>query len=311
MDRHTQPARRRAHIKPKEDRRLLGIGLILVAYLCFTGIDTSAKWLVISGVPSLEAVFARYAVHMLIVVAWFVPTYGPSVFETNAKWLEVARAMVLLASTVLNFFAVKYLPLTVTGSIVFAMPLVLAALSVPLLGERVGWRRWVAIIVGFAGVLVIIRPGTTSFHPAMLLSVGAVICYALYNITNRKLAGVDSAYTQQIYSGILAVLVISPFAFSSWIWPHDLAGWMAFFAMGVFGALGHLLVSLAHRLAEASILAPFVYPQILYMTASSYFVFGQAPDVWVFIGAPIVIGSGLYVWIRESRLGKRTRVQPL
>lgn len=289
-------------IKPVEDRRFLGIGMVIIAVLMFTGIDTSAKWLALAGIPPFEIVFLRYVVHLVIVLAIFLPTQGPGLFRSNNYKLEIIRAMVLLTSTVLNFTAVKFLPLTVTGSIIFSMPLILTALSGPLLGEHVGWRRWVAILVGFLGVLIIIRPGGQEFHWAVFLSIACTISYAFYNILTRKLAGVDSPYTQQIYSALVATLCITPFAFTEWVWPSSVASWTAFFAMGVFAAVGHLLVTVAHRLAQASVLAPFVYPQIIFMTAASWLVFGQAPDIWIFIGAPIVIGSGLFIWLREKQL---------
>lgn len=304
MDKARPRARRASVIKPREDRRFVGIGMVLVAYLMFTGIDTSAKWLTLTGMPSAEVVFIRYGINLILILGWFVPMQGLTMFRTRSPWLEVARGLALLLSTVFNFIAVRYLPLTVTGSIMFSMPLIVCALSIPILGEQVGWRRWAAILVGLGGVLIIVRPGGNGFQWQTIFSLGAVVSYALYNIFNRKLAGVDSPFTQQIYSVLLATLCVMPFALGQWVWPINSAGWLAFFAMGVFGLLGHLLISTAHRLAEASTLAPFIYPQILYMTASSWFVFGQAPDVWIFVGAPIVIGSGFYIWLRERQLAE-------
>ena len=295
-------SRHQASIKPREDRRFLGIGMVLLAYLTFTGIDTSAKWLVINGMPSLQVVFSRYAVQLVLVLAWILPTYGLAAFKSNALGLEITRAVMLLLATIFNFFAIAYLPLTVTASILFTMPLILCALSIPLLGETVGWRRWVAILVGFIGVLVIIQPGGSGFHWAMLLSLVSVSVYALYNIISRKLAGVDPTHTQQLYSALVATVCIVPFAFLEWMWPRDPVEWTAFLIMGALAAFGHLLLTVAHRMAEASVLAPFVYPHIIYMTAASWLVFGQAPDIWIFVGAPIVIGSGLYIWLREKQL---------
>lgn len=293
-------------IKPVEDKRFLGISMVLFAVLMFTGIDTSAKWLALSGMPATEVVFSRYIVHFLLVLVFFLPSQGAALFKTNSPKLEIGRAVVLLLSTVLNFVAVKFLALTVTGSIVFAMPLILTALSGPLLGEHVGWRRWMAILVGFAGVLIIIRPGGETFHWAMFLSLGSTAFYAFYNILTRKLAGVDSPYTQQFYSALVATICITPFAFAGWVWPTDLAGWIAFGAMGMFGAIGHMIITVAHRLAPASTLAPFIYPQILYMSMASWFVFSQPPDIGIFIGAPIVVGSGLYIWLREKQLASKS-----
>jgi drug/metabolite transporter (DMT)-like permease len=290
------------HIKPIEDRRLLGISLIMLAVLCFTLIDTSAKWLVSSGMPTLEVVFVRYLGQLAIFSVLLVTSRARELLVTRSPALTILRGLILLAATVFNFFAVKYLPLTVTGSIVFALPLVLCALSVPLLGEHVGWRRWLAILVGFGGVLIIIRPTAGDFNWAIFFSLGAVTCYAFYNIVTRKLAGVDSPHSQQFYAALVATVCIMPFAFGEWVWPSDPASWLAFFTMGVMGAVGHQIYTIAHRLGPASTLAPFVYVQIIYMTSASWIVFDEPPDRWIFLGAPIVIASGLYIWLRERQL---------
>lgn len=283
----------------------MAISMVLVAFASFTGIDTSAKWLINNGMSTQQAVFSRYAVHLALVLVILVPLQGRALFVTRRPGLEFSRGLMLLLSTSLNFLAVKFLPLTVTGAIFFVLPLILCALSVPLLGERVGCRRWLAVLIGLMGILVIIRPGAETFQWAAFLSLGATTTLALYSILTRKLAGVDSVYTQQFYATIVATAFVAPFAFGSWVWPQGNWGWVAFFAMGIFGGLGHLLLTLAHRLAGASTLAPFVYSQIISMAAASWLVFGQPPDIWVWLGAPIVIGSGLFIWLREFQTGKK------
>lgn len=291
-------------VRPIEDRRLLGIGLVLVGYFCFTIIDSCAKWLSLAGLPTTEVVFVRYAGQLILVSALFLPTRGAALLVTRAPWLEVLRGLCLLGSTIANFFALKFLPLTVTGSIAFTMPLILCALSIPLLGEHVGWRRWLAILVGFVGVLIIVRPGTGAFHPAVFLSLLGAMFSALYMLLTRKLAGVDSVTTQQFYAGLVATICIAGFAVGGWTWPMDVAAWIAFGLIGVAALVGHQFLTTAHRYAPASVLAPFGYFQIIFMTASSWFIFNQPPDVWIFIGAPIVIASGLYIWLRERQLAK-------
>jgi drug/metabolite transporter (DMT)-like permease len=176
---------------------------------------------------------------------------------------------------------------------------------VPLLGEHVGWRRWGAILVGFGGVLVIIRPGTEAFSPYVVLSLFAVLFYACYNLLTRMLAGVDSASTQMFYATLIATVCILPFAFGGWTWPGDTASWIAFGSVGVAGAIGHQLFAIAHRLAPASTLSPFIYSQIIYLSAASWLVFGEPPDVWIVAGAPLVVGSGFYIWLRERQLAAR------
>lgn len=291
-------------IAPIEERRLLGIGFVLVGYLMFTVIDSCAKWLSGHGMPTTEVVFVRYAGQLLLVSALFLPTRGVELVRTSNWKLEVARGLCLLGSTIFNFFAITFLPLTVTASIAFTMPLMLCALSIPLLGETVGWRRWLAILIGFVGVLIIVQPGSAAFHPAVMLSLVGALFTALYMLLTRKLAGIDSTTTQQFYAALVATLCIAPFAFGGWIWPADPAGWFAFVMIGAAALIGHQFLTIAHRFAPASVLAPFGYFQIIFMTTSSWLIFNQPPDIWVFVGAPIVIGSGLYIWLRERKLHK-------
>jgi drug/metabolite transporter (DMT)-like permease len=289
---------------PTEDRRLAAILMMLVAFLVFTGIDTSAKWLVQAGIPATEVVFIRYATHLALALGFILPREGLRLFHTKAPRLELLRGLFLVASTFFNFFALKYLPLTVTVAIFFAAPLVVCALSIPLLGEKVGIRRWSAIGVGFLGVLIVTRPWGASFHWAMGLAIGALCCASMYFVITRKLAGIDSAGTQQFFASLVAVVVVLPLLALGWVWPTSPADWLAFALIGVFGWGGHQLATVAHRLAPASVLAPFVYIQIIYMTASSWLIFDTAPDIWVLAGAAVVMGAGLYVWLRERQLAR-------
>lgn len=291
-------------IAPIEERRLLGIGLVLGAFFMFTGIDTSAKWLGLAGLPALQIVFLRYAIHLGLVSAVHLPERGLALVRTKHLKVQFLRALGLLGATVSNFIAVQYLPLTVTGAVAFTLPLFVCALSVPMLGEQVGWRRWTAIAVGFIGILIIVRPGTEAFHPAMLLSLLGAFSASLYFLLTRRLAGVDTAATQQFYVGLFATVALAPFAFSNWVWPTETADWVAFFGVGLAGYLGHQLSTVAHRFAPASVLAPFAYLQIIFMTASSWLIFNQPPEIWLYIGAPIVVASGLYIWLRERKMAK-------
>jgi drug/metabolite transporter (DMT)-like permease len=289
---------------PRSERPLLGIGLVLVSFMLFTVLDASAKWLGQAGLPTQEVVFVRYGVHFLLVLMIFLPRERVALVRTRSPMLEVVRALCLLGSTVCNFIAIQYLPLTTTASIMFTMPLMVCLISIPLLGEQVGWRRWTAIVVGLIGVLVIIRPGTSAFHPAAILSMLASACGAGYNLLTRKLAGVDSSWTQNFYTAGVAALCIAPFVFHAWVWPLDWRSWLAFGVIGVAGFVGHLFATEAHRFAPASTLAPFAYTQIIWMTIVSWLVFNQPPDAAIYIGAPIVILSGLYIWLRERALHK-------
>lgn len=293
-----------APFAPPQEHRLLGIGFAFAAYIMFTGIDSSAKWLGLIGISAVQIVFLRYAIHLALVATVHLPRHGRVMVRTGSLKLQFFRALALLGSTVCNFVAVQYLPLTVTGVIAFTVPLLICALSVPFLGETVGWRRWTAIGVGFIGVLVIVRPGTNAFHPASLLSLLGAFSTAAYMLLTRRVSAFDSPATSQFYVGIFATVVLLPVVIFFWSWPTTPDGWIAFFAVGIFGFLGHQLITMASGLAPATVLAPFSYFQIIFMALSSWLIFAQPPDVWLYVGAPIVILSGLYIWLRERSLAK-------
>lgn len=294
-------ARPVAAIEHNANRAIL---ILVLAQSVLIFLDVSAKWLSITGMPTGEIMFARYGLHVALLLVFVLPMRGWSLFASGNWKLEVARGLCLLGSTAGNFLSMRYLPLTVTGALLFTSPLMVCALSGPLLGEHVGWRRWVAIGVGFIGILIIIRPGTEAFHPAALLSLMAAFFAALFSIVTRKLAGVDGTMTQQIYAGGIALLMVTPFAFSGWVWPSEPMSWVAFFTLGTAGVLGHMLISVAHRYATPATLAPFNYLQLLYLALASWVVFNQPPDNWFFLGATIIIASGLYIWLRERSLHK-------
>ncbi|MEM7239985.1 MAG: DMT family transporter [Pseudomonadota bacterium] len=288
-------------VLPIEDRRLLGIGLMLVAFFCFTGIDTAAKWMVTRGIPVAEAVFIRYLGHFVIVLAMTLPAMGWRVARSDKPILTVGRAVVLMLSTACNFAALQYLPLSLTIAIFFASPLIVCALSIPMLGETVGWRRWAAICVGFIGVLIVVRPGVSEVHWAVLFSFGAVTCASIYFVLTRMAAGRETTEVQQFYVAGVATLCFLPFALADWSWPRGV-DWIAFMVIGIFGWAGHQCLTIAHRFAPASALAPFIYLQILFMVASGWIVFESVPDLWVLTGAGVVMASGLYIWLREREI---------
>ena len=280
--------------------RLVGIGLISATYLLFTLLDGSAKWLV-QSVPVLVVVWLRFLTHTLIASALLFPMRGLALVRTQHLRWHLARGLMFCAMTGMNFWALQTLQLTVTASIFFMVPILVALLSAPLLGEKLDAKRWAAILVGFAGVLVIVRPGSEAFHPAMLLSLANAVLYAFFNMMTRKLAAYDPPETIQFLPAVVATLVLAPFALAAWESPHGWFEWLLLCLMGVFGGTGHYLLAMAHRYAPASTLAPFLYQQILYMAIFGYLVFGSVPDTAVWIGAAIVIASGLYLFSRERR----------
>lgn len=288
--------------KAREDKPMLGLGLMCVALAMFTSIDTSAKWLILVGLPVLQVVFVRYAGHFITSALAFIPKEGLGAFRSNAPKLQLLRAAFLLASTVFNFAALKYLPITITTAVYFASPIVITILSVVFLGERIGIRRVAAIVVGFVGVMVVVQPWGAAFHPAMFLSLGGLFCASGYFVLTRRLAGVESNSTSQLWASGLATMALAPFGLWVWIWPDTALGWGVMCMIGVFGATGHGIAVAAHRFADASSLAPMVYIQVIYATASGFFIFGNLPTWATATGTTIIIASGIYIWRREREL---------
>ena len=288
-----------SHSDAERRSRRIAILLICGCYALFACLDTSAKWLGNQGLPVLAVVWARYAGASVMGLAMVKPLARPNVFKSNRLWLQLARALALVASTLLNFYALRYLQLADTVSVAFAMPLLVALMAGPMLGEWVGPRRLIAIFIGFLGVLLVVRPGSVSFHPAMFLVMASVVLYALYGIMTRILARHDSSSTTLIYSSLPAALLMTPALPWFWVWPQTGLQWTVLAATGLFASIGHLLLIRAHRHAPAAVLAPFVYGEIVWMVALGYVVFGDVPGLWTLAGGSIVIGSGVYLWYRE------------
>lgn len=287
-----------SHLPETGRSRLIAIGLICGAVLFFALLDTSAKWLSAHMDP-VQVVFARYAGSMVLVLMLLNPWSHPGVLRTKRPWLQGIRSLLLLGSTMLNFVAVKYLQLAETVSIMFAGPLLVALVAGPMLGEWPGPRRLAAIAVGFLGVLVITRPGLGGMHPAAILSIFGCICYSFYALATRQLAAFDPPETTMVYSGVAGTLAMLPLIPFFWSTPDSALVWLVMLGTGLLGGFGHWLLILAHRLAPATVLAPFIYSQIVWMIVLGWFVFGQFPDGWTFVGATIVIASGLYLLYRE------------
>lgn len=291
-------------LKAKEERPGLAILLILATYLLFTGIDTSAKWLTAAGMAVPTVVFIRYAVHFVLVLGAALLHGETRVWRMNHPWLTLFRASMLGGSTLLNFTALQYLPLTLIVSIYFTVPLVATALAALFLGEQVGVRRWSAIGVGLIGVLVITQPWGERFHWAMLLCLIVVATTAVYILLTRRLAGEETADTMQFWAAALPVVLLAPFAAMQWSLPSTPVDWFFLGLIGVVGWAGHQCWAMAYRYAETSALAPFQYVHIVYMALASWLIFHEPPTLETMLGGAIVIASGLYVWLRERTLGK-------
>ncbi|MEM1038649.1 MAG: DMT family transporter [Pseudomonadota bacterium] len=294
----------------KADQPLVGIALILCAWLAFSFIDTSAKWLALAGIASLQLAFMRYIGAFAISLA-MLNRHGVDWdnFKSDRMFLVIVRGALLMGSTILNFFAVRYLSLTLTSTILFSAPIIITALAGPLLGERVGIWRWIAIIVGFGGILVAVQPFGATFHPAVFLSMAAALCFSFYAILTRKLSETESTATLQFYAGLVGTVTLLPFALLQWQNPANAMDWAIMIGLGFFGWFGHELLTRAHEYAPASTLTPYTYAFILYLAIWSALVFNDWPTWSTVLGASIVIGSGIFIWLRERKLERRKTLE--
>ncbi|MGH6664932.1 MAG: DMT family transporter [Pseudolabrys sp.] len=288
----TDPATLRRH-------RLAGIALMCCAVASFSCLDSTGKYLN-HHMDTLEVVWARYFFAFALSFVFSNPLRQRGLVKTTRPLLQIGRSALLLLSTVLNLFALRWLQLDEALSILFATPFLVALLSVPMLGETVGWRRWSAIGVGFFGVLVVTRPGFGGMHQAAFLTMLGTVCYAFYVISTRVLSRTDTSETTQFYTnlvGALAMTAVLPFVWSK---PDGILVSGLMVLIGALGGGGHYLLILAHRRAPASALAPFIYTQMVWTTALGFLVFGDVPHRWTIAGGLIVVSSGLYLLHREA-----------
>jgi drug/metabolite transporter (DMT)-like permease len=281
-------------------RLLLGIFFMCVATTLFP-IMNGIVQVLSQRYPSEQIIWARTAGHLLIVLALVVPRYGIGVLATKRPAAQIWRSLLLLASTTLFFFAVKDVPLAKAASISFMAPFFVTLLALPMLGERIDPKRLAAVIVGFLGVIVVIRPGSEVFQAAALLIVGSAFCYAVYQILTRKVAGIDRPETSVMYSALIGTVLMSCVVPFAWVTPDNLNDILLLLALGCLGAGGHWCVAKAMTYGQANVIAPFQYWQMIGSVAVGYVITGLFPDVYTWIGAGIIIAAGITIAVSETR----------
>lgn len=286
-------------------QRLTGIALMCGAVALFACLDTTAKYLN-PHMSSLQIAWARYSSAFVLTLIVSNPLTHPALLRSKRLKLQITRSLLLVASTALNFIALRWLQLDEALSIIFTFPFIVAIVSGPMLGEWIGWRRWSAICVGFGGVLLITRPGFGGMHPAALITLVGTICYGFYAVITRIVSRVDSNQTSLFYANFIGALVMLPVIPFVWTTPESWPIALMMLGTGVLGSAGHFLLISGHRLAPAAVLSPFVYTQLIWVVILGYWVFDHVPNRWTLAGAAIVIGSGLYLLYRERKLGKTT-----
>ncbi|HIF10702.1 MAG TPA: DMT family transporter [Sneathiellales bacterium] len=268
--------------------------------ILFPLMNAAVKYLGGEGYPIVQIVFFRSLIHFLWMVALFLPTQGWRIFVTNRPALQLGRSVLQLIALTTYVIGVRHIPLSTAAGVGFTAPLLVVVLSVPLLGEKVGPRRWAAVFVGFIGALVIIRPGTEVFQPANFFILAAAFSYALYQILTRRVSEHDDYRVTGVYT-IFASLAISTILVGfDWKTPDSGLDWLILLTLGIVGGGGHFFMIRAYQYGEASVLGPLDYGQLLGATLLGYLIFAEFPDLWTWVGAGIIIASGLYIARRES-----------
>ncbi|MQM32303.1 MAG: EamA family transporter [Candidatus Accumulibacter phosphatis] len=281
--------------------RLHAALLFLTALLLFAALDATAKHLsALFAVPLL--VWARYLVHLVIMLLAVAPSMGRRLIVTERPWLMSLRGLTLVAVTLLGQLALKTLPLAETTALIFVAPLLVALLAAPLLGETVRLRTWLATIAGFVGVLLIARPGGSLFGPGVAYALGAALSYAAYQILTRKLAASEHPMRLLFYTALLGTLAMLPVLPVYWdgIWPTPTQS-LLIISLGLYGGIGHFLLIRAFHETSASLLAPLIYTQLVWATLLGWLVFDHFPDLLTVVGMLVIGASGLSLAIRGRR----------
>ena len=284
--------------RPMADKPLVAIGLFSLAMMMFSATDGAAKYLS-SDIAPQQIIFLRFVIVLILILLFCIYRGQWNILKTTQPTLQILRGLLLAVCSLIFYFALKHLPLELCAAIGFVSPLFVTALSIPFLGERVGLRRWIAVLIGLLSVLMILRPGGVSFQLAMLLPLGSSLCWAMALVLTRLMRGSEQAWTVLAWSSLVGVAAVFPLVWPVWGTPNA-SQWTILILLGVFNGLGQYLVIRAFMLASASLLAPFSYSIIIWSMLIGLIVFNSFPDGITLIGTAILIAAGLYIWYREK-----------
>ncbi len=299
--------------KASDENPLLGIGWMLLTMMLFVSMDAFAKVLT-QEFSAFQVVWARFFFHM-VWISLFVRSAIVSLLKSGNYPLQLLRSTLLVTTTLLFFSGLRTTALPTATVIMFLSPIFVTLLAIPLLGEKVGVRRFAGVVIGFMGAIVIIHPRSQGMVlPSMdgdasdatrwwpetghLLIFAAALSNALYQLMTRKVRLVDDATTTLLYSGVVGAIVMSLWAPFVWI-PPSRTDWLLLMCVGLLGCVSHFCLIRAFRHAPASLVVPFSYSSLLWATILGYFIFNALPDRWTLIGAALIISSGLYIFYRE------------
>lgn len=282
----------------------LAVLLALTVFLLFSVLDANAKWLVGLGYAIFFVVWVRFVLQAVVLFVVYKGWKNKRLWQMNQPVYQVLRGLSLPAMTCFNFLALRHLQLAETVSVLLAAPIFVAAFAGPFLGEWAGPRRWAAIIVGFIGVLIVVRPGTDAFTLPVVFIILSMLSNVVYFLLTRKLAGQETPESLIFYSCFFAVFLFAPFGLPDARLPEVPLEYLAFAAVGFSGMIGHMLLIRTSRLVETAKIAPFIYSQAIWMVAIGYLFFGDVPDGWTFVGMLVICGAGLYLMYRERQIKK-------
>lgn len=281
--------------------------LVVAACFLFSFLDASGKYLVLQGMAAPFVAWARFVIHLVLVALMLRVWTNLAALRTGNLPGQVLRGAFLFGSTAFNFAALQTLQLAETIAIAFFSPMLTVALAGPLLGEWAGWRRWLAILVGFVGVVIVTRPGFGDFKFGYVFSFGFVVCHTLYIIMTRRMGASESSESLIFYSALTPALLMLPVVPLYGSMPQGALQWGLLLVTGVCGALGHFLLIKAYKQATTTALAPYPYSQIVWTVGLGWVAFGDLPDLWTMVGAGIIVASGLYILHREHKLRLASR----
>ena len=288
----------------RTSRPLLGVLFMCAACALFPIMNGLVKLLAATYDPQ-EIVWFRIILHLVLVAAVFMPRMGLGLLRTRRIGTQFVSSVTMMLSTLFFFSAVKSIPVAEAIAVTFVAPLAVVLLAWPLLGERITFFRMAAVIVGFAGVLIVIRPGSAVFQWQSLLLLGSAACYALYQILIRRLAGIDAPATSIFYSVLLGAILLSAVMPFVWETPRNLVDWGLFLSLGALGGFGHYCVAKALAYASANLIAPLNYTQMIGSVIVGYLMFAEIPDLYTWLGTALIIGAGLLVTLQVAHQSKR------
>jgi drug/metabolite transporter (DMT)-like permease len=283
---------------------LKGVALMIIAMLILPFLDFCAKVLTQQGINPFQVVWGRVFFGALITLPFLLRSESPYALIPNLPAMHTARALLLVCSTASFFGALEYLPVADTLAIFFVQPLVTTIVSPYVLGEKVGWRRYLATLIGFCGTLIIIRPGFREFNLGIVLALAAGAMLAFYMMLTRKIQGRASAIVTNYHTNLIGAIILSAFLALFWIWPTP-TQWLLMLAVSVIATAGHYLVIKALDYAEASLLAPLGYTEMVTAVFGGWYFFGDFPDAWTFVGIAVLISCAVYISLRERQIAKQ------